>query len=54
MLVVNWSRVQGSSEFRSSIESNDGISVEVSLLKEILVGLVVSLVFIIVAELVES
>ena len=54
MLVVNWSRVQGASEFRSSIESNDGISVEVSLLKEILVGLVVGFVFIVVAEFVES
>ena len=54
MLVVNWSRVQGSSEFRSSIENNDGISVEVSLLKEILVGLIVGFVFIVVAELVES
>ena len=35
------------------MESTDGISVEVSLLKEILVCLVVGFVFIVIAELVE-
>jgi hypothetical protein len=38
----------------SSIESTDGISSEVSLLKEILVRLVVGFVFIVIAKLVES
>jgi len=38
----------------SSIESTDGISTELSLLKEILVRLVVGFVFIVIAELIES